>query len=129
MSKFGRELIQSAEEALAFARGEADLSEYRVTVPEDIDIKGIRGKLGMSQAAFANRFGFAVSALRDWEQNRRRPEQSARVLLTIIDHDPEFVQSALLSKLALEPVETNVRRVGKQGRTKVAAKKVSRIRA
>jgi putative transcriptional regulator len=33
--------------------------------------------------------------VRDWEQKRRRPEASARVLLKVIEHRPEAVDAAL----------------------------------
>ena len=67
----------------------------RVYVPEDVDVKAIRTKLGLSQTAFAMRFGFTAAAVRDWEQRRRRPEASARVLLKVIDYAPQTVQEAL----------------------------------
>jgi putative transcriptional regulator len=102
MTAFGKKLIQSAKEARAFARGEADVSNYRIRVPQEINIKELRTRIGMTQADFANRFGFPIATLRDWEQNRRKPDQSARVLLAVIDHDPDFVQSALVARLSVE---------------------------
>jgi hypothetical protein len=33
--------------------------------------------------------------VRDWEQGRRQPEQAARVLLLVIDHNPKAVFAAL----------------------------------
>lgn len=103
MSTFGKELVQSAKEARAFARGEADASEYRVHVPQDIDVRALRTGLGMSQAAFAGRFGFDVSAVREWEQERRHPDRSARVLLTVISHSPEVVDEALKASISTSP--------------------------
>jgi putative transcriptional regulator len=97
MSTFGKELIQSAKEARAFARGEADGKAFRVRVPQEVDVRALRAKLDMTQAAFADRFGFDVSAVRDWEQKRRQPDRSARVLLTVIDHSPDVVDAALRS--------------------------------
>jgi putative transcriptional regulator len=120
MSTFGKELLQSAKEARAFARGEADDSEYRVHVPEEIDVRALRRRLGMSQAAFAGRFGFNVTAVREWEQMRRRPDRSARVLLTVINHSPELVDAALKSSLSVgRSNETGRIRTGKSlGRAK-----------
>jgi len=37
----------------------------------------------------------APITVRDWEQHRRRPAGSARVLLTAIDREPEAVRRAL----------------------------------
>ena len=67
----------------------------RVHVPEEIDVKKIRVHLGLSQEAFAQTYGFALSAVRDWEQGRRRPERSARILLKIVEKEPEAVTRAL----------------------------------
>lgn len=75
--------------------GEADPSTYKVHVPRDVDVRAMRKRLGLTQAAFAARFGFSTAAVRDWEQKRRRPEASARVLLTVIDREPDAVQRAL----------------------------------
>lgn len=67
----------------------------RVYVPEDMDVKAIRARLGLSQVAFAARFGFTASAVKEWEQHRRRPEAAARVLLRVIEREPEAVERAL----------------------------------
>jgi putative transcriptional regulator len=58
-------------------------------------VKAVRKRLGMTQPEFAARFGIPVGTLRDWEQKRRRPEGPARVLLTVIDREPEAVKRAL----------------------------------
>ena len=42
-----------------------------------------------------------MRALQDWEQGRRVPDRAARVLLTVIESDPEAVVCAL----AAAPVE------------------------
>lgn len=93
MSTFGRELIESANEALAVAKGEA--LPARAFLLADIDVKAIRKRLGLSQAAFAARFGFSPGAVRDWEQARKRPDPSTRVLLKVIEREPEAVARAL----------------------------------
>lgn len=67
----------------------------RVFVPADIDVKAIRTRAGLTQEAFAARYGFSASAVKDWEQKRRRPEASARVLLKVIEKRPEAVEDAL----------------------------------
>ena len=36
-----------------------------------------------------------VRAVQEWEQGRRVPDRAARVLLTVIDRDPEAVVRAL----------------------------------
>lgn len=102
MTKAGERLIRSARRARAYAKGETD-EGFVLHVPELIDVKAIRAKLGMTQEQFAARFGFAYDALRDWESRRRRPERAARVLLTVIDHNPDAVAEALDHHRAREP--------------------------
>jgi putative transcriptional regulator len=83
------------QEALAYARGEADPADYRVHVPRDVDVRAIRSKLRMTQEAFANTFGFSVNTLRHWEQGKRRPEGPTRAYLLVIDRAPKTVRKAL----------------------------------
>lgn len=91
-------LLQSMQEAVDFDNGVADISGYRVHVPEAVDIKNIRGKLSMTQAKFGETFGFSKRAIEDWEQSRRQPQKSARILLRLIEKSPEFVLENLSTR-------------------------------
>lgn len=92
----GDEIIQGLEQALAYTRGEpAEVVVHHVSVPEAVDVRAIRQRAGLTQRAFAERYGFSPAAVRDWEQGRRRPERAARILLTIIDRRPDAVDEAL----------------------------------
>ena len=96
MSTAGKDIVQGLENAVAHARGDAAKGRQHVfRVPDEIDVKAIRNKLTLTQAAFADRYGFALGAVRDWEQGRRRPEPSARILLKVIDREPRAVERAL----------------------------------
>ncbi len=86
-------IMEGLTEALDIAEGRAQPA--RLFVPQSVDVRAIRARLGLSQSAFAARFGFSTGAVRDWEQQRRQPEASARVLLTVIDKEPEAVSRAL----------------------------------
>ncbi len=97
MSRAGDRILSSARQALAFARGETT-EGFIVHVPKQVDVKHIRAKTGLTQAAFARRFGFTAAAVRDWEQGRRQPEQAARVLLLVIAHNPDAVTEALAAE-------------------------------
>ena len=97
MGVAGDRMLRGAREALAYARGDAT-EGYVAHVPDAVDVAAIRAKLGMSQAAFAARFGFSTAAVRDWEQQRRRPEASARVLLCVIAREPDAVRRALAAE-------------------------------
>jgi putative transcriptional regulator len=69
----------------------------RLMPPVKVDVRGIRERLKLSQSDFAARFGFTAAAVRQWEQGRRQPHGPARVLLTIIDREPNAVRRALES--------------------------------
>ena len=69
------------KEAIAFAEGTADMSLYKVHIPPEIDVRAIRGRLGLT--------------LRHWEQGRRVPEGPTRAYLMVIDREPQAVQKAL----------------------------------
>jgi putative transcriptional regulator len=88
------ELVASLEEAAAILRGEQDAARVHLP-PGWIDVRAIRERLGLSRAAFAERFGLAVAAVRDWEQGLRRPDPAARVLLLVIARTPEAVAEAV----------------------------------
>jgi putative transcriptional regulator len=93
MTTFGKELIESAGEALAIA--EARLAPAKIITPEVIDVVAIRKGLHLSQDKFAARFGLSAATVRDWEQNRRQPDRIATALLKVIAHAPETVERAL----------------------------------
>jgi putative transcriptional regulator len=94
MHEFGTRLIEAARQARAYARGE--ITEGIVAhVPDDVDVKALRKRLGYSQSQFARRFGFAIDAVQDWEQHRRTPERTARILLKVIEREPDAVSRVL----------------------------------
>ena len=72
-----------------------DEGRVKLVAPEHVDVRAIRAKLKLSQSEFAARFGFTRAAVRQWEQGRRYPHGPARVLLTIIDREPNAVRRAL----------------------------------
>ena len=96
MAETGESIVRGAHDALAYAHGNKTKGRATtVHVPEHVDVKAIRNSLKLSQDKFAERFGFSVATVRDWEQGRRRPEGPARALLTVIEHEPEAVERAL----------------------------------
>ncbi len=64
-------------------------------LPVTVNAAAVRTKAGLSQAAFARRVGVAVGTLRNWEQGRRSPQGSARVLLALLDRKPSIVEDTL----------------------------------
>jgi DNA-binding transcriptional regulator YiaG len=63
--------------------------------PDDVNVKAIREKTGLSQEEFALRYGLEVASLRNWEQGRTQPEVAVRVLFRVIERHPEAVEAAL----------------------------------
>lgn len=93
-TSLGDELIASLTEGMAILRGEVAPSRFHPG-RLDVDVRAIRARSGLSQPKFAERFGFPVSTVREWEQGRRQPEAAARVLLLVIDRHPEIVAEVL----------------------------------
>jgi putative transcriptional regulator len=83
------------DEAQAYLDGSASKRGYGIHVPARVNVKKIRTRMGLSQETFAQTYGFALSAVRDWEQGRRQPERSARILLKVVEEEPEAVTRAL----------------------------------
>ncbi len=94
-TRLGRRLVTGLTEALAHARGELELPSYTVTVPDQVHVAKLRQRLGLSQNAFARAFGLDVTAIHAWEQGRRRPDRTARILLAVIAKEPDAVLRAL----------------------------------
>lgn len=95
LSKNGRELAAALTEVLGDVTGVAPLPRRVIDVPDIVDVKAIRKRLGMSQRVFAETFGLKVASLRNWEQGRTEPEGPAKVLLTIINRKPKEALEAL----------------------------------
>lgn len=93
MSKVGERLIAAAKEARAIAAGEKEAAS--TFIPADIDVRGIRRALKLSQDDFAAEFGFSVNQIRDWEQHRSRPIGGVRAYLMIIKTNPDLVRNIL----------------------------------
>ena len=91
----GKRIVESMKEALAISREELSPGTYNIHVPESVDVKGIREKMGLSQCSFANRFGLSVHALRNWEQGKRQPDPAARAYLKVIEKVPDVVTKVL----------------------------------
>jgi len=95
MSKTGKSIIRDFEQALAVVEGKAKKGTCVVHIPPEIDVKAIRGRLGLTQREFATRFGFSVNTVRHWEQGRLVPEGSTRAYLMVIDREPRAVEKVL----------------------------------
>jgi putative transcriptional regulator len=96
MSKKAFDAIMAGiEDAVAYAKGDKRRSKAHVIKVPQVNVRAARRRLGMSQDRFAQSFGVSAATIRNWEQGRRRPEGPARVLLAVIDREPEAVKRAL----------------------------------
>ena len=83
---------------LAHVRGKVALPRRIVDDPTADRIVALRKRFKLSRRKFADRFGLYVRALQEQEQGRRLPDRAVRVLLTVIDHDPDSVVWALAAR-------------------------------
>jgi putative transcriptional regulator len=91
---FGRDLIAAAREALAHKRGKIALPTRVIDPMTPAHVKAIRRKVAKSPKEFERRFGVPARTLEGWEQNKK-VDVAGRVLLMVIEKDPEAVERAL----------------------------------
>src|SRR5882757_8113966 len=87
------QMMNGLNDVEAFLAGKQE--GFKAHVPQEVDVKAIRNRLGMTQARFSSTFGFSLDAIKHWEGGRRSPEAPARTLLTVIDKNPAAVLTAL----------------------------------
>jgi putative transcriptional regulator len=94
-SKPFRTIEAGMRDAIAYLGGDTTKGVATIVEVPNLDVAKVREKTGLSQDRFAGAFAISPSTLRNWEQGRTRPDGAARVLLTVIDRDPEAVLKAL----------------------------------
>jgi putative transcriptional regulator len=97
MATMFEDLMTGLDEVNDFLAGAT--AGYKVNLPAEVDVKGIRKRLKMTQARFSSTFGFSLDAVKHWEGGRRTPESSARAFLTVIAKNPNAVIAALHPQL------------------------------
>ena len=60
--------------------------------------RNVRGRTGLTQAAFAARIGVPVETVRNWEQGKRSPRGPARALLKVIEEAPDAAFAVLAKR-------------------------------
>jgi putative transcriptional regulator len=93
MSKAFTEISEGLKDAAAHAKGEK--SAVVEHTPEALNVRAIREKTGMSQQRFCATFGISLGTLRHWEQGLRSPRGAARVLLKVVENNPQAVIKAV----------------------------------
>jgi putative transcriptional regulator len=61
------------------------------------DVKALRNFVGLSQSEFASALGISVHTLRNWEQDRRKPDGPALALLRIAARHPRVIRENVAS--------------------------------
>jgi len=88
-NKLFDDLIGSVKEVGEIKRVEKLVSrEFNFAEP---DVKAIREQVGFSQSKFSGLIGVSVRTLQNWEQGHRHPTGPAKVLLKLVQSNPESV--------------------------------------
>ena len=94
-AEIARQADEDPDTAPAFSPEEILAAGRRIRPDAIEDVRALRTRLGLSQEAFAARFGFSVDAVRQYESHRRTPTGPARTLLRVIAREPDAVTRAL----------------------------------
>ena len=83
--------------AVSFTKKELDA--LGVTIPDvqitRTQIQAIRWQMNLSQTVFARLLNVSVSSIRQWEQGKRRPSGSTKVLLELLERTPHLLDYRL----------------------------------
>ena len=94
-TKLGLAIEEGFREALAWKRGEIELPTRIIEPMPAARVKAIRKSVAKSPREFERRFGVPARTVEGWEQGKK-VDVAARVLLTVIEKEPEAVERALL---------------------------------
>jgi len=76
-----------------------ELNSLGVTIPEvhvtGSQIQSIRKQMNLSQSVFAQLLNVSSSSIRQWEQEKRRPSGSTKVLLELLERSPHLLDYRL----------------------------------
>lgn len=95
MRHAGQRIIASVKDAIDFANGVDNGCRLTTIHVPQVDARSVRRKLKLSQSQFAQRFGLPTATIQNWEQGRTKPDTPARLLLAVIDRNPEIVEEVL----------------------------------
>ncbi|HJD56172.1 MAG TPA: helix-turn-helix domain-containing protein [Rickettsia endosymbiont of Pyrocoelia pectoralis] len=93
-NKAEKSILIGMQEAVLYAKGKLKANKHDIILP-NIDVYEARDKLKLTQQQFATTFGVSVATLRNWEQGRRVPTGAAKLLLKIIEKEPNIVKRVL----------------------------------
>lgn len=94
-TEFGTALIEGLREAVAWKRGKIALEVVNIDPMPPARIKAIRKAVAKSPAEFERRYGIPAATVNNWEQGRRKPDPAARLLLKVMEREPEAINRVL----------------------------------
>ncbi len=106
------QIAADADTAPSFTADEILAAGQRIEPDDVVDVQTLRNRLGLSQAAFAARYGFSVDAIRQYERKRRIPSGAIRTLLTVIAREPDAVTRALAHRKSHDETPRNSDEIG-----------------
>ncbi|WP_447651630.1 helix-turn-helix domain-containing protein [Pseudomonas abietaniphila] len=91
------EMMQGIEEMAAHREGKITLRSdtYERKPAPDVsaqEIVALRERLHMSQNVFARRIRTSASTLRNWEQEKSKPNAQAALLIKLVEKFPDMVE-------------------------------------
>ena len=76
-----------------------ELDSLGIKIPEiqltTYQIKAIREQMNLSQTVFARLLNVSPSSIRQWEQGKRKPTGSTKVLLELLEKSPHLLDYRL----------------------------------
>ena len=76
-----------------------ELNSLGITIPEiqltTYQIKAIREQMNLSQTVFAKLLNVSTSSIRQWEQGKRKPGGSTKVLMELLKKSPHLLDYRL----------------------------------
>lgn len=91
------ELLEGFDDLAAERQGKITLRTHKVEQPAlepatGEEIAALRDRLNMSQPVFARVLRAAPATLKNWEQNRSRPNDQATLLIRMLARHPETLE-------------------------------------
>ncbi|MBU8543488.1 MULTISPECIES: helix-turn-helix domain-containing protein [Roseomonadaceae] len=92
---FGAGLVEALQEVRDWQQGRGALHVVNRNPMPPERIRTIRKRLAKTARAFEEKFGIPAATLNNWEQGRRAPDPAARLLLEVMEREPEAVERAV----------------------------------
>lgn len=91
------ELLEGFDDLAAERQGKITLRSHKIEQPAlepatGEEIAALRERLNMSQPVFARVLRAAPATLKNWEQNRSRPNDQATLLIRLLTRHPETLE-------------------------------------